>query len=70
LCNGKRDYQVPFEQSEALDSALTRAGKAHRFVVVPNADHQVSDVKDRATLLHEIEAFLGEHLPATPAQSP
>jgi dipeptidyl aminopeptidase/acylaminoacyl peptidase len=70
IVQGKRDYQVPFEQSETLDTALTRAGKPHRFVVVPNADHQFSDVKDRATLLHEVEAFLGEHLPATPLNAP
>jgi dipeptidyl aminopeptidase/acylaminoacyl peptidase len=47
-----------------MDEALTRAGKVHRFVVVPGADHQFSDLKDRVTLLQEIEAFLGEHLPA------
>jgi dipeptidyl aminopeptidase/acylaminoacyl peptidase len=70
IVQGKRDYQVPFEQSDTLDTALTRAGKPHRFVVVPNADHQFSDVKDRATLLREIEAFLGEHLPATPPNAP
>jgi dipeptidyl aminopeptidase/acylaminoacyl peptidase len=61
---------VPFEQSDTLDAALTRAGKAHRFVVVPNADHPFNDVKDRATLLREIEVFLGEHLPATPPNTP
>ena len=47
-----------------MDAALTRAGKPHRLVVVPDADHQFSGVKDRATLLKEIEMFLGEHLPA------
>jgi dipeptidyl aminopeptidase/acylaminoacyl peptidase len=63
IVQGKKDFQVPFEQSEALDAALKRAGKPHRFVVVPDADHQFTDVKDRATLLREIEAFLGENLP-------
>jgi dipeptidyl aminopeptidase/acylaminoacyl peptidase len=64
MLHGKRDYQVPFEQSETMDAALTRAGKAHRFVVIPEADHQFSGVKDRAALLKEIETFLGEQLPA------
>lgn len=64
MLQGKRDYQVPFEQSEAMDAALKHAGKPHRFVVVPGADHQFSDVKDRATLLQEVENFLGEYLPA------
>lgn len=70
MLQGKRDFQVPFEQSDSLDTALTRAGKPHRFVVVPNADHSFSDVKDRATLLREIETFLGEHLPAAPRDAP
>jgi dienelactone hydrolase len=65
MLHGKRDYQVPFEQSETMDAALKRAGKPHQFVVVPGADHQFSSVKDRATLLKEIETFLGEHLPAS-----
>jgi dipeptidyl aminopeptidase/acylaminoacyl peptidase len=64
MLHGKRDFQVPFEQSDTLDTALTRAGKPHRFVVVPNADHQFSAVEDRAVLLKETEAFLAEHLPA------
>jgi acetyl esterase/lipase len=63
MLQGKRDYQVPFEQSETMDAALKRAGKPHRFVVVPDADHQFSAVKDRAVLLRETEAFLAEHLP-------
>jgi dipeptidyl aminopeptidase/acylaminoacyl peptidase len=66
MLQGKMDYQVPFEQSEVMDKALTRAHAAHRFVVVPEADHQFSGVKDRATLLKETEVFLGEHLPVTP----
>jgi dipeptidyl aminopeptidase/acylaminoacyl peptidase len=70
MLHGRKDYQVPFEQSETMDSALTRAGKPHRFVVVPDADHQFSGVKDRATLLKEIETFLGEHLPAAVANTP
>jgi dipeptidyl aminopeptidase/acylaminoacyl peptidase len=63
MLQGKMDAQVPFEQSEKMDEALTRAGKAHRFVVVPGADHQFSELNDRVTLLQETEAFLREHLP-------
>jgi dipeptidyl aminopeptidase/acylaminoacyl peptidase len=64
ILHGKMDAQVPFEQSEVMDKALTRAHVAHRFAVVPEADHQFSQVKDRATLLKETEGFLAEHLPA------
>jgi dipeptidyl aminopeptidase/acylaminoacyl peptidase len=70
MVHGKRDYQVPFEQSDTLDAALRRAGKPHRFVVVPNADHSFSDVKDRAVLLREVESFLGEHLPVAQPSAP
>jgi dipeptidyl aminopeptidase/acylaminoacyl peptidase len=70
ILHGKRDFQVPFEQSDTLDAALTRAGKSHRFVVVPNADHSFNDVKDRAVLLREVESFLSEHLPVVPPSSP
>jgi dipeptidyl aminopeptidase/acylaminoacyl peptidase len=64
MLQGKMDAQVPFEQSEVMDRALTRAHIAHRFVVVPGADHQFSDVKDRATLLRETEDFLRQHVRA------
>jgi dipeptidyl aminopeptidase/acylaminoacyl peptidase len=63
MLHGKMDAQVPFEQSEVMDQALTRAYIPHRFTVVPDADHPFSGVKDRATLLHAIETFLDEHLP-------
>ena len=66
MLQGTMDAQVPFEQSEVMDQALTRARIAHRFVVVPGADHQFSEVKDRALLLKETEDFLREHLPASP----
>jgi dienelactone hydrolase len=69
MLHGKMDAQAPFEQSETMDAALKRAGKPHRFVVMPDADHQFSAVKDREILLQEIETFLGEHLPAAPARA-
>jgi dipeptidyl aminopeptidase/acylaminoacyl peptidase len=56
--------------ADTLDAALTRAGKSHRFVVVPNADHSFNDVKDRAVLLREVESFLSEHLPVAQPAAP
>jgi len=64
MLQGKMDWQVPFEQSDVMDRALTRAHVEHRFTVVPGADHQFSNVKDRATLLKETEDFLRQCLPA------
>ena len=70
MLHGQMDAQVPFEQSEVMDNALKHAHVAHRFVVVPGADHSFSDVKDRATLLKETEDFLHEHLPAAAPSAP
>jgi dipeptidyl aminopeptidase/acylaminoacyl peptidase len=64
MLHGNADAQVPFEQSERMNSALKGAGKEHRFVAFPDADHQFSAEKDRATLLREIEGFLDSHLAA------
>jgi dienelactone hydrolase len=67
MLHGTMDGQVPIEQSEVMDRALSRAGKAHRFVRVRDADHAFSEMKDRITMLQEIEQFLGEHLPPSVA---
>ena len=70
MLHGQMDAQVPFEQSEVMDAALKHAHVAHRFTVVPGADHSFSDVKDRATLLKETEDFLHENLPAAAPPAP
>jgi dienelactone hydrolase len=67
MLHGRRDAQVPFAQSEAMDAALTRAGKPHRLVAFADADHAFGEEKDRAGLLHEIERFLSEQLPTATA---
>jgi dipeptidyl aminopeptidase/acylaminoacyl peptidase len=63
LLHGTMDGQVPIEQSEAMDSALTRAGKAHRLVRVRDADHSFSEMSDKVTMMQEIERFLAQYLP-------
>jgi dipeptidyl aminopeptidase/acylaminoacyl peptidase len=68
LIHGDRDAQVDLEQSQSMDAALTRSGKAHRFVMVKDADHQMSAESARVTLLREIEAFLGAYVPVGNAQ--
>ncbi len=68
MIHGTMDAQVPFEQGEDMDRALTRAGKPHRFVVVPDGDHPLSAAKDRVILLREIQQFLGAQL--NPAGTP
>ena len=70
MVHGTMDAQAPIEQSEAMDAALTRAGKPHRFVRVTDSDHAFSEVKDKVTLMREIEGFLSEHLPAAGSATP
>lgn len=64
MIHGDMDAQVPFEQSEDMDHALTRASKPHRLIRIPDGDHSLSAEQDRVTLLRAVEAFLGEHLAA------
>jgi dipeptidyl aminopeptidase/acylaminoacyl peptidase len=59
LVHGDRDSQVQVEQSDEMDKALTAAGKPHRYVRLAGADHQLSTAAASATLLREIESFLG-----------
>jgi dipeptidyl aminopeptidase/acylaminoacyl peptidase len=47
---------------------LKHAGKSHRFVTFPDADHSFSAEKSRAAMLREIEGFLAERLAASPGQ--
>lgn len=68
MLHGDSDAQVPFEQSDEMHSALKRAGKPHRFVAVPDADHSFSAEKSRVILLREIQTFLAEHLGAPTAE--
>jgi len=64
MIHGDLDAQVDLEQSQAMDTALARAGKVHRLVTIKDADHQMSAESARVTLLREIESFLGAHVPA------
>lgn len=52
-------------QSKAIEAALKHAGKPHRLVVLHGADHQITDEKDRATLLGEVADSLRANLPSS-----
>jgi dipeptidyl aminopeptidase/acylaminoacyl peptidase len=62
MIHGDLDAQANVEQSEAMDKALTKAGKPHEFLLVPGADHQMSRESDRTTLLSALEKFLAKNL--------
>lgn len=70
MLHGNHDAQVPYEQSKVMDSALTSAGKVHRFVTIDGADHQLSNESDRITMLREVEAFLAQYLVAPAVKAP
>jgi len=63
MIHGDRDAQADVEQSQAMDAALTRSGKPHRFVLIKDADHQLSAESARVTMLRELETFLSAHVP-------
>lgn len=68
LIHGDNDAQADVEQSEAMDRALTRAGKPHEFIRIKGADHQMSRESDRTTLLTAIERFLAANIgPGVPS---
>jgi hypothetical protein len=54
--------QVSVEQSKAMDRALSKAGKAHQFILIEGADHQMSRESDRTTLVTALEKFLSVNL--------
>jgi len=62
MIHGDRDAQSQIAQSRAMDAALTEAHKAHQYIEIPGATHQMSRESDRMILLSSIEKFLKEHL--------
>jgi dipeptidyl aminopeptidase/acylaminoacyl peptidase len=66
LIHGDMDYQVRFEHSSNMASALKRAKKEVRLVKIEEADHQMSRTSQRVTLLTELERFLKEKLGTRP----
>jgi dipeptidyl aminopeptidase/acylaminoacyl peptidase len=62
MIHGDNDFQVNVEQSEAMDRALTKAGKPHELVLIKGADHALSRESDRTALLTAIEHFLAANI--------
>jgi dipeptidyl aminopeptidase/acylaminoacyl peptidase len=62
MVHGSLDANVPLEQSEEMDHALSQAGKEHRLVIIPGADHSLSLPAQREILMRELEVFLSAHL--------
>jgi len=64
LIQGDEDSTVNPEQATLMDAALAHAGKPHRLVMVPGADHYFSEDAYFEKMLSEIGAFLHENLDA------
>ncbi|MEP9403477.1 S9 family peptidase [Sphingomonas sp. VNH70] len=64
IVHGKLDKRVPVAQSRMLVAELKKAGKPHRYVEQPLADHFFSRGEDRLQFLQEMTAFLKAHNPA------
>lgn len=64
LMHGRKDLRVPVVQSREMAKKLKAAGKEHRYVEQPEADHHFSREADRIEFLKEVEAFLARHNPA------
>lgn len=67
LAHGSVDRVVPVDQSEAMASALKKAGKPYKYVELEGGDHHLSRYSHRLTFFKAMEAFLGEHLAPRPA---
>jgi dipeptidyl aminopeptidase/acylaminoacyl peptidase len=65
LLHGSDDTVVPISQAEAMDRALTEAGKPHTLVKLPGEDHWLSRSATRTQVLEEIERFLARYLGPT-----
>jgi dipeptidyl aminopeptidase/acylaminoacyl peptidase len=58
LIHGKDDTVVPYDQSDAMASALKRAGKSVEFVTLKKEDHWLSRSATRLQMLEATVAFL------------
>jgi len=59
LVHGERDYTVEVDQTQMMDAALTRAGKAHETVYVEGTDHYFREDPALRKLFSTIAEFLG-----------
>lgn len=64
LLHGTLDRKADYRQSEQMDAALTRAGKAHKFITFDKGDHSLTHRPYRLRMYTELETFLRETLGA------
>lgn len=57
ICQGTDDWRVVPEQAYAMDKALTAAGKEHKLMIYPGADHSLKGT----TFVDDIMAWFQAH---------
>lgn len=64
LIHGTADTDVPWDESDAMDKALTLYQVPHKFISVPGAGHALQDVaeNDKARIFEETMAFVKQHM--------
>jgi len=67
LIHGKDDVVVPFDQSNAMASALKAAGKPFEMVTLAGEDHWLSRGETRLAMLQAAVRFVEANNPADPA---
>jgi dipeptidyl aminopeptidase/acylaminoacyl peptidase len=68
LIHGKDDTVVAYAQSQAMYSALHKAGKQVEFVTMPNEDHWLSRSATRLMMLEAAVAFVEKYNPSDPTK--
>ncbi len=68
ILHGKDDTVVPFDQSTAMQHALTAAGKPVEMVVMPSEDHWLSREATRTLMLTSALTFVEKYNPPGTAQ--
>ena len=63
LMHGTADTDVPYEEADTMDKALSRFKVPHKFISVPNGGHGLSGVpqNDRTRIYEEALAFVKGH---------
>jgi dipeptidyl aminopeptidase/acylaminoacyl peptidase len=67
MIHGEHDYTVEPDQTQMMDAALTRAGKAHETVYIENTDHYFREDPSLRKLLATMGDFLDRQLGGRPA---
>lgn len=62
MFHGEHDLNVALAESQAMDTALRKAGKQSELVIFPKLDHQLRDGTVRADLLRRSDEFLRRQL--------